>query len=247
MNLSKYIIDVGFNLLVITSFMVFVVGFLYKITIYIKTPQPLKIPQTPQSLNAIGVFFRMAADVLFFRSLLKGAKALWVIGLIFHYFFLLIMISHLRYFIYPVPKFLVSMSGIALIDGYVLLIAALMLLLRRLGRRFINPMVNYVSIFADYFVLVLIISIASTGILMRSLSRPDIIEIKTFTLGLITLSINSAPIYSFMFIIHITLVCLLAVYFPFSKLMHSGGYFFSPTRNMVNNPRDKRYINTWDN
>jgi nitrate reductase gamma subunit len=47
------------------------------------------------------------------------------------------------------------------------------------------------------------------------------------------------------FIIHITLVFALLIYFPFSKLMHSGGIFFSPTRNQVDNARDKRLVNPW--
>ena len=48
------------------------------------------------------------------------------------------------------------------------------------------------------------------------------------------------------FYIHIFLVSLLAAYFPFSKLMHMGGVFFSPSRNMANNNRRKRHINPWD-
>jgi nitrate reductase gamma subunit len=41
-------------------------------------------------------------------------------------------------------------------------------------------------------------------------------------------------------------VSVLAVYFPFSKLMHFGGVFLSPTRNLANNSRRKRHINPWN-
>ena len=35
-------------------------------------------------------------------------------------------------------------------------------------------------------------------------------------------------------------------YFPFSKLMHAAGIFFSPTRNMPNNSRAVRHVNPWN-
>jgi hypothetical protein len=36
------------------------------------------------------------------------------------------------------------------------------------------------------------------------------------------------------------------MYFPFSKLMHMGGVFLSPTRNMTTNTREKRHVNPWN-
>jgi len=49
-----------------------------------------------------------------------------------------------------------------------------------------------------------------------------------------------------MFFIHFFLVCTLFAYFPFSKLMHLGGVFLSPTRNMPNDSRMIRHINPWN-
>ena len=49
-----------------------------------------------------------------------------------------------------------------------------------------------------------------------------------------------------LFFTHLTLVCVLLIYFPFSKLMHMPGVFFSPTRNMANNSRRVRHINPWN-
>ena len=48
------------------------------------------------------------------------------------------------------------------------------------------------------------------------------------------------------FYIHLFLVCVLLVYFPFSKLMHLGGVFLSPTRNMRNDSRQVRHVNPWN-
>ncbi len=46
-------------------------------------------------------------------------------------------------------------------------------------------------------------------------------------------------------IVHLSLVALLAIIFPFSKLLHAPGVFFSPTRNQKDDPRDKRHIAEW--
>ena len=49
-----------------------------------------------------------------------------------------------------------------------------------------------------------------------------------------------------LFYIHFFLVSVLLAYFPFSKLMHMGGVFLSPTRNLANNSRVVRHINPWN-
>jgi nitrate reductase gamma subunit len=49
-----------------------------------------------------------------------------------------------------------------------------------------------------------------------------------------------------LFFAHLFLVSVLWAYFPFSKLMHMGGVFMSPTRNLANNSRAKRHVNPWE-
>jgi nitrate reductase gamma subunit len=46
-------------------------------------------------------------------------------------------------------------------------------------------------------------------------------------------------------LLHLALVALLMILFPFSKLLHVPGIFFSPTRNQVDNPREKRHLADW--
>ncbi len=48
------------------------------------------------------------------------------------------------------------------------------------------------------------------------------------------------------YFVHVFLVSVLLVYFPFSKLLHAPGVFLSPTRNLANNNRIKRHINPWN-
>ncbi len=49
-----------------------------------------------------------------------------------------------------------------------------------------------------------------------------------------------------LFFAHLLLVSTLAAYFPFSKLVHMGGVFLSPTRNLANNSRRVRHVNPWN-
>ena len=45
---------------------------------------------------------------------------------------------------------------------------------------------------------------------------------------------------------HFFLVCILLAYFPYSKLMHLGGIFLSPTRNLPADTRRTRHVNPWN-
>jgi nitrate reductase gamma subunit len=225
--------------------------------------------------SAAGVFGRMVLEILLFRSLFRNTtmefregprvtyeweKWLWLSALLFHYAFLVVIIRHLRFFTEPVPSFvylLESLDGFAqtgigplpglglpglLLSGVVLLAAAGYLFLRRIY----VPTVRYISLPTDYFPLLLIIAIATTGILMRYLLKVDIVSAKQLVMGLVTFHPVLPQGVGVLFYMHFFLVCCLLVYFPFSKLVHLGGVFLSPTRNMANNNRMVRHINPWN-
>lgn len=162
----------------------------------------------------------------------------------------------MRLFLNPVPEWLQFLdfmdSGAMLQVGAPLLYASSLGLLGGVlflfGRRLVSGQVRYISLANDYFPLFLIFAIAVTGMLMRYFIRTDIdiVSIKELLVGLVTLSpVINAEIGS-IFYIHVFLVSTLLVYFPFSKLMHMGGVFMSPTRNMPNNSRAVRHINPWN-
>lgn len=210
---------------------------------------------------------RMLLEVFAFRSLFKNTKAeihdgpklvygsskwLWLFGLAFHYTFLIIVVRHMRLFLNPVPAFI---GKIEFFDGLfqigvpvlyqtdlVFVGAVTYLFLRRV----LIPQVKYISLAADYFPLFLIFAIAATGILMRYFIRVDIVTIKQLTVGLATFSPAISGDIGSIFYIHIFLVSALLAYFPFSKLMHFGGVFLSPTRNLANNNRMVRHVNPWN-
>ncbi len=213
---------------------------------------------------------RMITEVCFFRSLFRNvgvsihqtsdgprvayssAKWLWLFALLFHYSFLVIFIRHFRFFVEPVPM-LVSITEF--FDGIMqmgvprfyqsdlIIVAALAFLLLR---RFFNCKVRYISLAQDYFPLFLLLGIVCTGIWMRYIGKTDIDSVKVMTMGLIGLSPTIKPDVAPIFYSHLFLVSCLLIYFPFSKLMHMGGIFLSPTRNLPNNSREKHYNNPWN-
>jgi nitrate reductase gamma subunit len=72
------------------------------------------------------------------------------------------------------------------------------------------------------------------------------VGVKAFTMGLVTFTPHITKGIGSIFYVHLFFVSVLLAYFPFSKLMHLGGIFMSPTRNLVNNSRVKRHVNPWN-
>ncbi len=223
--------------------------------------------------NKLQVFGRMALEVLAFRSLFRNTRSellrnqekpedsrlvywsykwLWLGAIAFHYAFLIVILRHIRFFAEPVPHWV---NALAEVDGFVqfyvptvyltgvLLVVALTYLL---ARRIYTPTLRYISLAADYFPLLLIITIGVTGILMRYFYKVDIVAVRQLALGLATFKpVVPAGIGS-IFYIHLFLVSVLFAYFPFSKLMHAPGVFFSPTRNMAGDNRWNLHVNPWN-
>lgn len=233
-------LSVVFILLFYVSAVILMGGFLYKVYTYATTPAPLKIPTTPAPVTKGGVAVRMAGEVLLFTSLFKGNKWTWVGGYVFHVALAVVLFRHLRYFLVPVPEIVEHMSHPGVWAGVIMLLAAGYLFMRRVT----VDRTKYITSGADYFALILIGLIAISGLLMKFVLRADVAAIKAFMVGIVTLSPAPMPL-DLMFIIHLTLVMVLMVYFPFSKLMHMGGIFFSPTRNQVDDCRERRHVNPW--
>ncbi|MGA2191959.1 MAG: respiratory nitrate reductase subunit gamma [Nitrospirota bacterium] len=234
------ILTIVFSLIAYGAAAIFAVGFAAKVIKYARTPSPLKIPTTPAPTTSFGVVLRVLGDVLLFKSLYKGNKWTWVGGIIFHYTFLLVVLRHLRYFLYPVPGFIMALQDYGIYAAYILPLAVLYLLMRRTT---VDRTV-FISSLADYFALALIFGIAVTGLLMKYYVRPFMVDVKGFIYGLVTLNPSSVPLEP-VFLLHLLLVCTLLAYFPFSKLMHAGGIFFSPTRTQTDTPRERRHVNPW--
>jgi nitrate reductase gamma subunit len=103
--------------------------------------------------------------------------------------------------------------------------------------------VRYISLPADYLAPLLLLTIAVTGILMRYFTKVDLVAAKELALGLVTLKPIVPHGIGLPFYFHVFFVSVLFAYFPFSKLMHMGGVFLSPTRNLANDNRRRRHVN----
>lgn len=216
--------------------------------------------------NLWGVIGRMALEILLFRSLFRNratelvqgrpvygsAKWLWAFALLFHWSLLTIVLRHLRFFIEPIAGWINALSAL---DGFfeigvptlylsdVAILAGLSFLLLR---RVADGRLRYISLFTDYFSLLLILGVAATGLLMRHFFPADLLQVKNLALGWVTFSAAAPQGVGTLFYMHLVFVFTLMVFFPMSKLMHMAGVFLSPTRNLANDNRMRRHVNPWN-
>ncbi len=219
---------------------VLVGGLTFKVVQYARTPAPLKIPTTPAPTTQSGVVFRMTREVVLFESLFRGNKWTWIFSWAFHFGLFLVTLRHLRYFMDPVP------APIQFIQPFGIYAAFPMVL--GLGglwaRRFLVDRVRYISAPSDHLILGLLVLIGCSGILMSFLLHTDIVAVKAFFIGLYSFDPKPLPTDPVL-LLHLFLVAGLMIIFPYSKLLHAPGLFFSPTRNQVDNPRERRHLAPW--
>jgi nitrate reductase gamma subunit len=215
-------------------------GLLYRMIRYVRTPVPLVIPTTPAPTTRIGVAARMTREVVLFQSLFKGSKWTWLFGWLFHFGMLIALLRHLRYFTEPVWWWVSMLQWAGIYAGIVMALGLAGLWARRL----LVDRVRYISAPSDHLILALLLAIAGSGLVMKYWVHADIVALKAFTLGLITFDWQPLPADPVL-LVHLTLVIMLMVVFPFSKLLHAPGVFFSPTLNMKDTPREHRHVTEW--
>lgn len=229
-----------FAILFYIATLVLVVGTLYRIGIYTRTPAPLKIPTTPAPTNTGGVVLRMLREVFLFESLFKANLWTWGLGWLFHASLALVLLRHLRYFTEPVWFWVAFIQPFGMYAGITMLLGVAGLWARRI---FVER-IRYISTPSDHLMLLLFMVIAASGLLMKFVEHTDVIAIKGFFQGLMQFSINPLPADAIL-MLHLLSVMLLMTIFPVSKLLHAPGLFFSPSRNQTDNPREKRHLSAW--
>lgn len=229
-----------FALLFYVATLILVGGVAYKIADFARTPAPLKIPTTPAPITTGGVVFRMAREVVLFESLFKSNLWIWAFGWLFHAGLALVLLRHLRYFIEPVGPIITFIQPFGIYAGLAMAAG----LGGLWGRRFLVERIRYISTPSDHLMLALLLGIAVSGLGMKFLVHTDVVAVKTFFLGLMRFEINQLPAQPGVYV-HLSLVALLMIVFPISKLLHAPGVFFSPTRNQADNPREKRHQAPW--
>ena len=221
-------------------------GLAHKIIQYSRVPAPLKIPVTPAPTTRTGLVLRMGRELFFFESLFRSDKWTWTFGWLFHFGLFLVLVRHLRYFTEPVWGWVVLLQpfgkygGLAMAGGLAGLWA----------RRLLVDRIRYISKPSDHHMLALFVGIVGSGLLITYVTYTDIVAVKKFCLGLTRFDLGDlqnlpADPADIVLYVHLLLVVALVAVFPFSKLLHAPGLFFSPSRNQLDNPRERRHLAPW--
>jgi len=153
-------------------------------------------------------FVGATVDIVLLRKLLLVNPALWCGEWVFHGSLLLVVLRHLRYFLNPVPAWVVWAQTPGWIAGFLLPAALGYILVVRLltgQEKFSSPV--------NLLMLLDVLGIAVTGLLMSTWYPVDLVAVKLFALGVVTFS-PSAPPLEILFTIHLGLVLALILYVP---------------------------------
>lgn len=208
---------------------VFLAGMVYRFRSWLKAPQPGKMTLFPAGGSP---FKEVLAETLFFPSLFKGDRVLWVFAWFFHITLALVFVGHIRVFSTMIDgmlmKFGMTSDGIDSMSsisggaaGILLLATGILLFVRRL----IIPRVREITGIPDFLAPLLIIAIIVTGDWIRFTGHFELEQTRVWTASLLTFS----PIIPAdgMFLLHILLAQALIAFIPFSKILHFGGIFFT--------------------
>lgn len=232
-----------YALLFYFGFAVLFIGTAYNIYLYARTPAPLKIPTMPAPRTRNGAILRVLSEVVLFKSLFRGNKWTWLFAMMFHASLLLITVRHLRYFVEPVWWWIVVAQPFGKYAGFIMIAG----LIGLLGRRILVQRVRYISNPSDYLMLILLLIIGFSGAMLSFVVHTDIVQFKAFMLSVMYFQMfNWQPLPADIpLLVHLSAVILLMIIFPFSKLLHAPGVFFSPTRNQVDDSRENRHLAPW--
>ncbi len=219
---------------------IFAGGLAVRIYGYARTPAPLKIPTTPAPVTRGGVALRIAREVVLFESLFKSNLWTWACGWLFHAGLALVLLRHLRYFQEPVWGWVALLQPFGIYAGFAMAAGLAGLWVRRV----FVARVRFISTPSDHLMLALLLAIAVSGLAMKYVAHTDIVAVKAFFLGLMRFDWQPLPADGLLYA-HLGLVALLLLIFPFSKLLHAPGLFFSPTRNQIDDSREHRHLAPW--
>jgi len=209
---------------------VFLIGVVSRLRAWRRVPQPGLMTVYPTKGSGMA---ELAKEALFFPSLFRGDRTLWLLSWSFHVALALALIGHLRVVTALLDRGLatvgVSSSGIAAMSaiagggaGIVLLVTVMTLLARRL----LVARVREVSTPPDFLALLLLIAVITTGNVMRfGGTHFGLAETRVWAVSLLTFSpvVPANPA----FLLHAFFAELTILYVAFSKLMHFGGFFFT--------------------
>lgn len=162
----------------------------------------------PRAAPAPRQIFGALIDVLLLRRLFAVNPALWPGEWLFHAALGLVLLRHLRYFTQPVPAGIEWLQTAGWIAGFLLPAAVAYVLVLRLAQRRERhcPPTNILM-------LLDVLGIAVTGLLLATRHRVDLVQVKAYALGIVTLR-PVAPPADWLLAAHLALVMALVLYLP---------------------------------
>ncbi|HUW64475.1 MAG TPA: respiratory nitrate reductase subunit gamma [Spirochaetia bacterium] len=214
------------------ALVVFTIGVLYRLGRWVGARIVHRIVLPPFSSTPTDVVVNIGAEAVFFRSMFRMDKKLWIGAWVFHVALFLVLSGHLvgiytlgREFVYigasvSLSTYLSDLLGLS--SGLLIMLALLYLLYRRVT---INE-VRVISSTSDYLHLFLLLGIVVVGDIMRVFPATgiDYAPVRAWVTGIIMgapVAMPQVPLFA----VHMLLVQILLMVFPFSKLMHSLGMF----------------------
>lgn len=185
----------------------FLADIICRAVIYCRRPAGANTYIPPVSGNCPLLLCSMAADIILLRRLLRANPLIWFWEWLFHVSFTLVLIRHLRYFMDPVPDWIVAMQPLGIIAGCALPFSLLVILCIKLG-----PANNFFPPY-NFFLIVLLLALSATGLLMTWAIKTDLAGIKHFSMGIVTFHPEIVQ-WSYPFLLHFVIFLMFILYLP---------------------------------
>lgn len=204
----------------------FIFGLTRKLYRWLAVPLPFPLTAFPAPGNPAGRLMVWLKELFLFDSLFRHNKLLWLFGWIMHLALGFIIVGHVFGIYFLGQQFTVigldpGTSRVlshffGTVAGWVLIISLLVLL----GRRLYDPEVRVISDMQNYFELALLAAIAFTGMELRwGTNWQEVALVKEYVAGLVRLHPVLIPVSPW-FWWHFSLVNVLVMYLPYTRLVH---------------------------
>lgn len=213
------------------AFTVCVAGTLLRIAGWMKIPVPFPLTLFPAPESRSDRIRQLLRKFVPGRSIYREDRLLWFLVWLFHTSLFLVVCGHILGIYFLRQQFALVGLGPGASQTLSLLLGAASgaIMTLSLGallcRRFLRREVLRLSGLDNFFELMLLLALAITGLAMyfRGL-HARLPEVRAYVAGLVLL--NPVPLpHGSPFFVHFLLANLLMLYFPFSRLLHSAGFF----------------------
>jgi nitrate reductase gamma subunit len=210
---------------------VFLGGTILRIADWLGKPVPFQLTLFPAPQGRIAGVVAVMREFVFCGTLFRENRLLWVWVWSFHLSLAMILVGHALGICFLRGQFTLVGASAGTSNALSVTLGALMgavmtiSLIVLLRRRIFIPEARILTDRLAWFDLLLLLAIAFSGLAMYLPGyHADLVAVRGYMKGLLTLRPGPLPANP-AFVIHFSLVNFLLLYFPFSQLIHSAGFF----------------------